>query len=321
MSPARVTLSPVSRKNRTRLLPAFCLLLLLAGSGCTLTTPTPPEFESLSLGKDQWQYIGGDWDESGEGVMTPPRKAANEHLAFNTSRAYADFEAEFDFRWNIQNCGAGLMFRARDAQHYYMAHFPCTGQQYRAEHFWAAISKVDASGWVQFLQKELVHGVPSEIGIWHTVRLVVEGPEIRLWVDGRPLPVVRDDTYAGPGFVGLESFNARDPDTVGPYGDPVVNIGAGSSFRNARIRGRERRLHQPGTRDPSRSGTTIYPLPDTPLGKWQYASSLGRASQRRPAHEAGGRQGAPGSGSRAGAAPLHRQRKKLVRAFGSFRNP
>ena len=66
-----------------------------------------------------------------------------------------------------------------------MAHFPCTGQQYRAEHFWAAISKVDESGWVQFLQKELVPGAPSEIGIWHKVRLVVEGPEFRLWVNGR----------------------------------------------------------------------------------------------------------------------------------------
>ena len=276
MRSVRTIVSPVSRKDRTRLLPAFCLLLLLAGSGCTLSTPTPPEFESLSLGKDQWQYIGGDWEESGEGVMTPPRKAANEHLAFNTSRAYADFEAEFDFRWNIQNCGAGLMFRATDAQHYYMVHFPCTGQQYRAEHFWAAISKVDESGWVQFLQKELVHGVPSEIAIWHKVRLVVEGPEFRLWVDGRPLPVVRDDTYAGPGFVGLESYNARDPDTVGPYGDPVVNIGAGSSFRNVRIRGRKDGsvAWDPG---PKPVRNYFYPLGDTPLGKWQYASSLGRA--------------------------------------------
>ena len=211
MSPARVIMSPLSRKNPARLLPALCLLLLLAGSGCTLPDSTPPEFESVSLGKDQWQYIGGDWEESDQGVMTPPRKVADEHLAFNTSRAYADFEAEFDFRWNIQNCGAGLIFRARDARHYYMAHFPCTGQQYRAEHFWAAISKVDESGWVQFLQKELVSGAPSEIGIWHRVRLVVEGPEIRLWVNGRPLPAVRDDTYAGPGFVGLESFNAPRP--------------------------------------------------------------------------------------------------------------
>ena len=276
MRSAKVFTSPVARNAGAQLLPACCLLLLLAGSGCTLPGPPPAEFESVSLGKDQWQFVGGEWEESGEGVMTPPRIAADEHLAFNTSRAYADFEAEFDFRWNIQNCGAGLIFRARDAQQYYMAHFPCTGQQYRAEHFWAALSKVDESGWVHFLQKELVSGAPSEIGIWHKVRLVVEGPEFRLWVNGRPQPVVRDDTYTGPGFVGLESFNARDPDTIGPYGDPIVNIGAGSSFRNVRIRGRkdDSVAWDPG---PKPVRNHVYPLGDTPLGKWQYASSLGRA--------------------------------------------
>ncbi len=186
--PRRVQLGPA---------PIFFLLSMLAGSGCTVPGPPEPEFRSLSLDRDRWHFTGGAWEESAQGVMTPPKKAANEHLAFNTTTAYADFEADFEFRWNIQNGGAGLVFRARDAQHYYLAHFPCTGQQYRAEHFWAAISKVDESGWVQFLRMELVHGVPSEIGIWHKGKLVVKGSEFRLWVDGRPLQVVRDDTYNG----------------------------------------------------------------------------------------------------------------------------
>ena len=121
---AKFFMYPVVWKDQNRPLSVLCLFVLLAGSGCTLPSSAPPEFESLSLGKDQWQFIGGDWEENGEGVMTPPRKAANEHLALNTSRAYADFEAEFDFRWNIQNCGAGLIFRAQNAQHYYMVHFP-----------------------------------------------------------------------------------------------------------------------------------------------------------------------------------------------------
>ena len=65
MQSARVSMNPVARKARTGLLPAFCLLLL-AGSGCTLPGPPPAEFEPVSLGKDQWQYIGGEWEESAE---------------------------------------------------------------------------------------------------------------------------------------------------------------------------------------------------------------------------------------------------------------
>ena len=243
---------------------------------CSTSKKNESEYQVMSLNKGKWTFVGGEWEESDKGIFIPPRKPTNEHLAFNTSEAFTDFEAEFEFRWEIQNSGAGFIFRAKNARQYYMVHFPCTGQQYRAEHFWAAISKVDESGWVRFLRMEMVHGVPSEIGLWHKAKLVVKGSTFRLWVDGRPLPVVVDSSYSGPGFVGLESYNARDPDRLTDVGDPVTKIGAGSTFRKMKIRGRKfQGVHWDPESKPLKNW--FYPLPETSYGKWQYASSLARS--------------------------------------------
>ena len=172
---------------------------------------------------DEWSYVGPAWEEDAQGLVTPPSQVGGDLLAFNTGRSYAAAEVEFDFRWNISHCGAGLIVRARDAGHYYLVHFPCCGQCNRAEHFWAVISKVGDDGWAEVLKMEVVHGVASEAEMWHTARVVVQGNEIRLWVDGRPVSVVCDDAYSS-GYVGLESWTFSGP---------------GSSFRNVRIRGEE----------------------------------------------------------------------------------
>ena len=174
-------------------------------------------------GPQHWSLVGPAWEEDEEGLVTPPEEPNVDLLAFYVGGMYSDVEAEFEFRWNINHCGAGFVVRAQDTSHYYLVHFPCCAQCNRAEHFWAVISKVDDSGWVEVLKMEMLHGVASEMEMWHKARVVVQGNEIRLWVDGRPFPVVRDDTYKS-GYVGLESWTYAGP---------------GSSFRNVRIRGQE----------------------------------------------------------------------------------
>ena len=113
-----------------------------------------------------------------------------------------------------------MVVRAQDAEHYYLIHFPCCAQCIRAEHFWAAISKVGDDGWVEVLDMQMVHGVASELTIWHTARVVV-GDAIHLWGDGRPLPVVKDDSYKS-GAIGLENWTFHGP---------------GGNFRNFHVRG------------------------------------------------------------------------------------
>ena len=174
--------------------------------------------------KQHWTFVEGPWQEDEQGVINAPENLGDENLAIYTQHAYGDFEAEYEFRWDIVWTDAGFVFRGRDAQHYYLVQFPVVGQQYRAENFWAAISKVDATGLLQVLDMQMVHGVSSVPLVWHHARIKVTGSEFRLWVDGRPFPVVVDDTFADAGYVGL-------------YTNSGLGASAKSSFRNVRITG------------------------------------------------------------------------------------
>ena len=232
-------------------------------------------WRTLSLReRGAWAFFPAPWLEDAAGVCTNASQPADDSLAVFTADAYQDFEAEFEFRWDIQGSDSGFVFRGRHARHYYVAHFPCTGQQYRSGHFWAAISKVDRSGWTRILRTEIVPGIPSEIGLWHTARLKARGCKFYLWVDDRPFPVVTDDTYGEPGYVGLETYNGRDPSTAAPqFGDAKARVGSGNSFRNVRIRGKT------STAPPWNSNVALgahwqYPLPSSTHGTRQYVSSL-----------------------------------------------
>ena len=204
------------------------------------TTPAPASRRSRSVGapsgKDGWRTLDvrdGKWSFVGGGpwgrgylrrsAIVPPSAANRECLALSQDTARGDVEIEFEFRLRDVFGSTSVVFRARDAHHYYLVHFPMIGQQQRAKHFWAAVSKVGDAGWVEVLGLWLVPGVPSEFGdLWHKARVVARGDEIRVVVDGRPLPAVRDDTYQS-GLVGLESWS---------------NSSKPSLFRNVRVRGK-----------------------------------------------------------------------------------
>ena len=129
-------------------------------------------------------------------------------MAFATEKAYGDLEAEFEFRRDAWHCGVGLIVRAQDARHYYVVGFPFCGQQIREGHLWAYITRVNETGWARVLMLERVPGVPAEAGLWHQARVTVQGSEMRLWVNGRPLPPVQDEQYPVSGYVGLLNWGA-----------------------------------------------------------------------------------------------------------------
>ena len=178
---------------------------------------------------------------------------ADDYLAFYKPETFGDFQVEFDFRWGSSHSGAGFIFHARDARHYYLLHFPSSGQHYRGKHFWAAISKVDQSDWVKIINMQMIQGVPSETSVWRHVRFTVQGNAFRLWVDGRPLPVVHDDTYPEPGHVGFETWT---------YG------GQAARFRDVRITGQ---AHKATGWDESVKPTQNWfvPSPQYEHGEWQ----------------------------------------------------
>lgn len=156
---------------------------------------------------DGWSFFNEPWTDGDGGELVPPSdeewSMLTEQLAVYTDTAYSDVEAQFQFRRNYGTCGLGMIVRAQDAQHYYAVEFPFCGQQIREGHFWAVITRVDQNGWGKVLMQQRVPGVPGEAGIWHQARIVVKGNTIQLFVNGRPLPLVDDQTYPPTGCLGL----------------------------------------------------------------------------------------------------------------------
>ena len=106
----------------------------LGGTTKLTTKDIAGRWKNLRIGTGrQWSYIGKPWKDSAKGLIKPPpfpwntgpaaytgQQSNNEELlqAFHTGARYGDFEAEMRFRWDAGHCGAGMIFRARDAQHY-----------------------------------------------------------------------------------------------------------------------------------------------------------------------------------------------------------
>ena len=201
-------------------------MLVVAVLACIANTSygqdTSDDWLALDLSDAaKWRWVGPAWHE-GDGVIRPDLPHVEDHLAFRIDKAYTDVEAEFDFKLNDVFGSTGFVLRAQDATHYYLVNFPTIGQQARAKHFWACISKADGSGWLEILKMEMVNGIPSEAKVPHKARIVAKGNEIAVWVDGRRGPVVRDDTYSS-GRVGLESW---------------ATYAYGTMFSNVRVRGK-----------------------------------------------------------------------------------
>jgi hypothetical protein len=173
---------------------------------CFAATPAISAPERLQMGDGSgWFFVNGAWSEEGD-TIKPPAARADYYYAFHRGKVYSDLTAEFDFRITTNHADAGFILCAQDPSHFYLVHFPNGGQQYRAQHFWAALSLVDGSGYMRFLKLALVQRVPSNLGIWRKVRIQSAGDELRLFVDGYEAFTVRDKTLLQPGRIGLAGF-------------------------------------------------------------------------------------------------------------------
>jgi hypothetical protein len=233
---------------------ALHLLLFSLTVSSTFATETSLKFTNSS----DWSMPAGAWkeDEAGQIRFESPDGPIDEALAFYKPLAWRDVEVECDFKILPGHGDAGLILRAKDAQHYYVVHFPLNGQAYRTRNFWVAISKVDnASGWTRCLRLCVLSGITSETDTWHHVRATIIGDEIRVWVDGRAFEPVRDTAIQGAGRVGLMGFY-----------QPV--------FKNFVARGEPSEPPEWNEEiKPGKNWFTIYPT-----GKWQRMCSMVRAA-------------------------------------------
>ena len=160
-----------------------------------------------------WSFAGGEWQAGADGGMAPidAFNANTEcgmqacRFAIATDTSYRDFRASFQARHDTAHSDVGLIFRARNRCDFTVLHFPCCGQGYRAQHFWTALSRMDASGYLRIDQLAMVNRVASSAGIWHDVEVKVHEGELRALIDGRGVFEHRG-LPDGAGCIGLFIF-------------------------------------------------------------------------------------------------------------------
>ncbi len=119
-----------------------------------------------------WSFINGAWCDGPENALSVPDETLRQdgvgiqgsHYAFFQDEVYSDLHARFQFRLTPHS-DAGIILRAADPSHFYLLHFPNCGQASRAQHFWAALSRMDDSGYLRIVKLELVRRVPSTSGL------------------------------------------------------------------------------------------------------------------------------------------------------------
>ena len=169
----------------------------------------------LSIGDgSNWQFENSNWADQPDGSITGAKEGSGDGLqglclAFLKTAVYSDLEAEFDVTMPSNHADEGFIFRAQDPTHFYIVHFPQCGQGYRAQHYWAALSKADGSGYLRTIKMSHVQRVASNpLGVTNHANVKVSGDRIQVWVNGFPALDECDDTYKSGriGLAGLEKF-------------------------------------------------------------------------------------------------------------------
>ena len=215
-------------------------------------------------GTRTWTCAGGEWRAGDDSRMAPVDAFdANTEcgmqgcrFAFATDTSYRDFRATFQACHDVAHSDVGLIFRARNRCDFTLLHFPCCGQGYRAQHFWTALSRMDANGCLRVDQLAMVNRVASSTRIWHDVEVEVRGGELRARIDGRGVFEHRG-LPDGTGCVGLFVFGRASVRAVRIDGEPAPGAGWDDS------------VEQPAN--------WFYPVEDAAHGVWQKPQTLLRA--------------------------------------------
>ena len=212
-----------------------------------------------------WHFVNGEWMDGPDDVLTVADEDADSdefclqgvHFAFYKPLCCADFTADFEIRLS-GHTDTGLVFRARDPRHFYLLHFPNCGQASRAQHFWAALSKMDGNGCLKIIKLALVNRVSSTRGITLPVSVAVTGSHVRCRVGDYGRFEVEDSTFSGPGRIGVYRFR---------HGGPLPDLG------RLRVTA-EAGFAPPWPTDSLPSRNWWQPLPDLP--GWQMPCDLRR---------------------------------------------
>jgi len=176
-----------------------------------------------------WHFVNGAWEDGADGAITVPdplRRSdgpnlQGHHYTFRTAQAYRDVRVRFAFRLTGHS-DAGIILRAKNASHFSLVHFPNCGQGSRAQHFWAALSQMDDSGYLRCRKLEMVRRVPSNSGLWLTAEIALIGNKLIVHIGDHGLFEAEVDTAVDAGAIGVYTVGGAVMRNVEVAGAPVT---------------------------------------------------------------------------------------------------
>lgn len=165
---------------------------------------------ALSIGSGNWHFTNAPWQDGEDGELLVPQdlrrqdgeRIQGHHHAFALDQAFQDVQVSFEFRLTPHS-DIGIVLRARNERDFYLFHLPDCGQASRSQHFWAAFSKMDHTGYLKRIRLELLRRVPTLPREWMRAEIRLEGNRLRARIGEHGVFEAGDATYPGPGRVGL----------------------------------------------------------------------------------------------------------------------
>jgi hypothetical protein len=151
--------------------------------------------EGFSIQKGEWKVVADP--------TAPSQPHALAQLAKNSGSTYnlilvsginyknVDLSVRMKAIAGQEDQGGGLVWRAKDADNYYVARFNPLEDNYR-------FYKVEKGKRTELKSADVKHSQG-----WYTLRVTIEGDFIQCFYDGKKVLEAKDSTFAGPGRIGL----------------------------------------------------------------------------------------------------------------------
>ncbi len=232
--------------RRFKLFPTTSLFVLFSistGAGVSQAIAETWDFDTETIGKapggfdaavGEWRIVDDPSAPSGRRALAQlaknSRPTFNVILAADTSYGDVDLSVKLKSIAGKIDQGGGVVWRARDHRNYYIARYNPLEDNYR-------VYKV-----VDGRRRQLESADIERSGGWHTLRVTMVGNRIRCYYDHRLSLEARDDTFDGPGKVGLwtkaDAQTHFDDLTVSASGAPsldpeVIEKASGASASQA----------------------------------------------------------------------------------------
>jgi hypothetical protein len=170
--------------------------------------------QALRIGNGaDWHFVNAPWHDGENNELCVPEHPNDDdysiqghEYAIKRELCCRDVRVKFEFRL-VPHSEVGIILRAQSPREFYLLHFPDCGQASRAQHFWVALSRMDANGFLKCIKLEMVRRVPSVPRDWMAADVILRGAHVSVKLAEHGYFEAHDHALQGPGRVGVFQTN------------------------------------------------------------------------------------------------------------------